>query len=430
MVNANFKTTVLNVLFGLFVIKLLWLLVNQFFIPFDYRSWQLSEFLINYQGGFVRRGIIGEPLLFLSRRFHINLEWTVKIISLLLFVLTCTFFIRAFHKRGYPLYLLPLCFFMGSSVLFSYYGTWVRKDFLMILILIAICLIYKKNTLPIFVRITIINLLAVFAILAHEIFAFFSLPVLVLLLMQFFSRKQRRQLTAFGLACLSLLPSFIAFILVTQAHGDTETAAAIWASYGLPPDAEPAFNAVGALGWTTEYGFNYHLESNLFTEYMGIFGVLFTLITIPVVYYLAVNAPKVFGKRVEAYSEKRRKILASIVIFQFLCLLPAFLVLSCDYMRLYMYWMLSSFAIFLTVPDESLEALFPRICTNWVCRINSGLDMLLPPSRTLVAILMLFAGVCPVTYGFSIWNICKSSVFIQLLDMFSNAISYTLYIIS
>lgn len=37
--------------------------LHSFIYPFDYVRYEVSDWLINYQGGFVRRGLIGELLL-------------------------------------------------------------------------------------------------------------------------------------------------------------------------------------------------------------------------------------------------------------------------------------------------------------------------------------------------------------------------------
>lgn len=123
----NRKQTLLNIIYCIFVFALLYKLVVQLFIKYGYESWQISEFLINYQGGFVRRGLTGEILLFLTKNFGIDIVWTIKLFCLLCFTAVCTFFVRAFLKKGYSLYILPLCLFLGSGIT-GY--SWIRKDYL------------------------------------------------------------------------------------------------------------------------------------------------------------------------------------------------------------------------------------------------------------------------------------------------------------
>ena len=51
-------------------------------------SWQYGEWLINYQSGFVRRGLIGEFLYLLSKIFNSNLQ-----VTFILFLSAIVFFI-------------------------------------------------------------------------------------------------------------------------------------------------------------------------------------------------------------------------------------------------------------------------------------------------------------------------------------------------
>ena len=50
-------------------------------------SWQYGEWLINYQSGFVRRGLIGEFLYLLSKIFNSNLQ-----VTFILFLSAIVFF--------------------------------------------------------------------------------------------------------------------------------------------------------------------------------------------------------------------------------------------------------------------------------------------------------------------------------------------------
>ena len=46
----------------------------------------MSEWVINYQGGFVRRGLIGEIVFQISKVFNINLRFSFFIIQSLLYL--------------------------------------------------------------------------------------------------------------------------------------------------------------------------------------------------------------------------------------------------------------------------------------------------------------------------------------------------------
>ena len=74
-------------------------------------------------------------------------------------------------------------------------------------------------------------------------------------------------------------------------------------------------------------------------------------------------------------------------------LLPFFLILSCDLGRIFFYWIASSFAVFLLIPKEKIEKLFPVFYVEFIKRINSVLANILYPTKTTVSLIMMFIGV-------------------------------------
>ena len=410
----NPRQTLLNVAYILFLLSLLYRFIEQLLTSYDYGSWQISEFLINYQGGFVRRGLTGEILFFFAKHFNINIEWTIKIVCLICFATVCTFFVRVFLKKGYSLYILPLCFFLGMGVLEVY---WIRKDYLFFCFFISVLWLYNKNSLSIEIKLLSINILSVFGILCHEIFAFFALPILFLLLFNQYKNKR-----GIILATLSLSPSIFAFFLVVIMHGNIETAQSIWDSWcailGKTPSEVDHWNVAGisAIGWTSRWALGYCFRGNFLTVDKGIISSSVWCITFPVVYYIAVNALLVFRKNENIFTNKHKTVLSSILLFQLLCLSPVFVFLSCDYMRVFFYWIASSFAIFLLVPMDKIK-LFPAVFVNFVERINKVMINILPPSKTTLVFLIMFIGICP--YWFDIERAYKTTMLYNILFILS-----------
>ena len=379
----QFKTKILNILYFLFLISLLSRLIADAIEISGDKAWGISEFLINYQGGFIRRGLLGEILFFLTKHSNINVDWTIKIICLISLIFVCSFFVKSFLKKGYTLYILPPCFFCGSLILS---GDWVRKDAIMICFLIAILWSWsyfnikqnRKTTGSI-----LINFLAILIILTHEVFAFFALPILFLLFYNYYKRKGHLKSIIYSL--LSLLPTFFAFLLMIVKHGDQQTAQAIWDSWqtlSLKESSEvPLWNSIGAVGWETKWTIEMHLKHNFLTIDNGLISTLYWIVVFPIVYYILTNALSVFKKQANIYTEDDRTILSSIVLFQLLCLLPVICFLSCDYMRVCFYWSTSSFAFFLLIPKKIQKEIFPSWFIRTTQKTNNCLDYLLSPTR-------------------------------------------------
>lgn len=322
------RTKILNTLFIIFFIGLIFNFIKGILFPYTYSSWQISEFMINYQGGFVRRGLLGEGLYYLAKNYNVDIILTIKILCAVLYLSVCSFFVYAFRKKSYPLYILPLGFFCGALIMgdnpVHYY--WIRKDCLMIFSLILTLLICFKTNIPLFAKILIINILSIFVILNHEIFVFFSFPVFFFILFSHF--KKKGSYLAFIHPTVCLLPIVLATAIVTLAHGNADTTQIIWNSWAhfLPEkDILPIGYSIAALGWDSIGTFITHFKFNfLSVGQYSIWSVVAWCFIFPVVYYISVNVLFVFRKTPEDFTEKHRVILSSIFLFQLLCLLPVF----------------------------------------------------------------------------------------------------------
>jgi hypothetical protein len=141
---------------------------------------------------------------------------------------------------------------------------------------------------------------------------------------------------------------------------------------------------------------------------------------IPAVYYIVSNALLVFRKNENIFTNKDKTLLSSVLSFQFICLLPFFLILSCDLGRIFFYWVASSFAIFLLIPKNIIEKLFPSFFVVFIERVNRRLTFFLCPTKTTVALLMIFIGM-PI-FIFSFNYVIESSLIGNIMFLFSKSI--------
>lgn len=411
----HIRQTLLDTVFILFLLSLLYKLIQQFLADYDFQTWQISEFLVNYQGGFVRRGLPGEVLLFLVKNLNISIQWTIKVISLVCLSGVSVFFVKAFLKKGYSLYILPLCFFLGNGLFTSW---WIRKDYLFFCFFIPVLWIFSKGNLSASLKFILINILAVLIILSHEVFAFFALPILFLLL--FNEYKNKGILPSLVISFLFLLPGILAFLLALRYSGSPETAHAIWTSGGeffSREFAERYNNSIDALAWSVSSTLMCHLIHNFLYADEGIFSSVVWVITFPVIYYIATNALLAFRKTENIFTKDDRTVLSSVLIFQLVCLTPLLTVLSCDYSRVIFYWIVSSFAVFLLVPAGKIKRIFPAGFTRFVERFNDLLTTILRPSKTTLFFLMLIIGISD--WKFMVEWTYKSSMLYNVLFIIS-----------
>lgn len=148
-------------------------LENIFFaLKLDNRSWQLTELLINYQGGFVRRGLLGEVAFQVSERIGIPANLIVVLVSLFCFLFVVTYIFLRTDVLPMFIWFSPLL--LGSAAMGKYI---VRKDFLLLTLVILLLLALRRKK-PTILGLLYANMLLTAGSLIHEAFLFLSLGVI------------------------------------------------------------------------------------------------------------------------------------------------------------------------------------------------------------------------------------------------------------
>ena len=240
---------------------LLWAFGSQLIaaLSWGHDSYQMTEWLINYSGGFVRRGLPGWLIGICSDATGAQANHLVIGFSTLCYLLLAIWFLRR-STRTFPAMLVLSCIVMGFP---AYQDSIVRKDCLGLLLLIG-CLAVDRSRLPRPAIILALNLLAGVAILSHETFVFYALAGFVL-----FRSGTENPPTIIGFIrrSLVLLPAAGCFLLTVVFHGTPGQAEAVNDSW-LPlwriidpgnPDLETPGAAIQALGWTSEHGLSLSL---------------------------------------------------------------------------------------------------------------------------------------------------------------------------
>jgi hypothetical protein len=370
--------------------------IQQIFIKYNYQHPGISELLINYEGGFVRRGAFGQLLFKVCSSIDIPPYPVILTVYALSFAFVLLFFLFILIQKQLSLYLMPMAFFACGFVTDG--GSWIRKDCLMIAGFILTLVAFRKSN-RMTSKILWGNAITVLMILNHEAYLFFSVPALVLIFCSKFLEENNHVLIthrfkalAYSIACLT--PSLICALFCFTYKGDYNLAHAIWRSWYPLIGEQPIGYSVDALGWNTGKTISAHFYKNFLEPISGsirIPSIFKWIVIFPIVYYLSVNTLWLF-QRTKNHSKEDRTYLSLLVILQFICLLPMFTVLSCDYLRLMHYWILSSFAVYLLVPKHFLLLAIPRPLLNLTSKANLLMDRLVPPNELLVGALLIFVG--------------------------------------
>jgi len=208
-------------------------------------QWEIGDWLINYQGGFIRRGLLGEIFLRVSRILGINIVILVLIIQVFFYLVFLVYTCRLALKSTFS----PLnaaIIFSPAFILFPVLDPQggFRKEILLFTLLAIDCF-YLGTTdkkiargLPI-----IVGLAAVIIVLSHEIFAVYLPYVLCAFIIydKGFGPASKKIL-------LALLPAMaIAIFIVLFSKGDSQVINSICNS--LKTSAPSDCFRTGAIFW-------------------------------------------------------------------------------------------------------------------------------------------------------------------------------------
>ena len=360
-----------------------------------YQSWEISEWLINYEGGFVRRGFLGQILYALEQVHLYDVRIAIRLLYVLSSIVILLILYRVFKSEGWAPVLLPTGLCLGYTL----FNLWGRKDFLMLALAFAIFLCYRaaikrngKSAAPWL----LLYVLSIIQLLSHEASFFFTYPILMLYSYRRFRISSLSCSRSAARALIHFLPVLAVMAAVCLFKGDKSVADAIWASWGEVfasyPDASGIHqvgSSVQALGWNAVSTFGYHFHSAylgcLSPSPRGIFLALFVILS---AYYLLTRIDCVsMGKKRPRHLD--HTLLSDVALVQFIALLPMFTVLSCDWGRTLPYWVLSSLFFYHVFKREAVT--FPSCLTKTSRAVQgfiSGNRLLCSPATYLLLVLL------------------------------------------
>ncbi len=306
-------------------------------LSWGHENYQITEWLINYAGGFVRRGLPGELIWHLSKLTGIQANYLAIFAGFACYLALVAWFLRR-ATPTFPASILLSCIILGMP---AYQDVIVRKDCLGLLLLLG-CVSLDRSKLPRSAAILCINVLACLAVLAHEAFMFYVIPALIL-----FSAREREPLNRLRIIrrSLALLPVVGCFLFTTWYHGTPAIAKAVNDSWlplwqviapGNPHISEPAA-AIQALGWTSAQGFSlsYYLLTTGFYQPLA-WAMVFMVSFVLFVLYTNRDADRNSHPAMEMRIQVTAMLLAQLVFIS-----PLFL-LGVDYGRWLFLWVAST----------------------------------------------------------------------------------------
>lgn len=295
------------------------------YIP-DYETYEISDWMINYEGGFVRRGLIGQCLLWANHIHSFDIRYAIVLIEAFFYVLFLYLIFKIFNKYKWSLLGAMFPIVCSTTSLTVY-----RRDFMML------CLCYlsyklffrylKDNRInSLIISIMIMSV----SITIYEPIFFVMVPVLVL---QYWNKKKDIINSLF----IFLIP-ILCMVLSCIFRGTDNQVNDIWQSW-LPYlsqyvdiQNENIGFAIQFLGLTNQEVFSLHYECT-FRDNMPLWTIITLIIVFSLAYFLCTYVPSVYreGKRLCENIDKYE--ISKILLFQLFIQLPIFTLLSCDYGR-------------------------------------------------------------------------------------------------
>ena len=303
-------------------------------------SWTVGEWLISYAGGFVRRGLPGELIHFISEKYSLSpilLIWIISSVALLSLASLILYFCKNLFDKSFLLSQLIILAPLSEDY-------FIRKDAFLVffygLSLLILRSFYEKKFNKL-ITIFSVNFISIIAIFSHESYGIWGLPSIVLIFYIFERYNQKTIFKSLLYSTLFLMPSIFSFVLCWLFKGNQDQSLIIHQSWQSLSEILPSVTAlykkdpsgaIAAIGWGTSQVFTSSLLSqfNLFIFWHP--GMW--LLTI----YVAI---KLFiGKKKDLNQKLKRTLLCS----QLIAFIPMFLFV--DIGRWIFMWLTSSALLF------------------------------------------------------------------------------------
>ena len=299
------------------------IILNYFFFKFRLifreNPYIAGDWLINYQGGFVRRGFFGEIIYFIATNFKISI--------LTLAYLTSSFFFFTFImvyyqclKKSLTSNLLLIYLFLPSTLLFTFFDPLAigRKESLVLLFISLYTFFLINNLICKFIIRLLLSLLILIVTLTHEIM-FFFVPYLFAIKFIYFNHTKYNILKKFYFEIILFFISFIAifFIFLYSHLHDNYLLCRSLLNLNLNQSICGAVIADYKSKQSFAPLFPYFFERN----YLKTYGLIIFLNFLPIIFYFFYNKQLV----------KIKSIMITYVTFSLICFfftVPIFLIVN------------------------------------------------------------------------------------------------------
>ncbi len=239
-------------------------------------QWILSDWLINYQGGFVRRGLMGQIIFLLTSWLHVSPLLLAVVVAMIGYVVISWSIWKLMANSSWRLWVLAA---FVSPALIGFTVTargGFHKDVLFLASLAVLLVMMLRKGVNAWILSTFITVACSFCILSHEPL-FIYLPYMLAALAIGVGEIKR-------VAAIALVPVLFAmasFYAVATHHGDDHTVAAICDSIGKE-NAALCNGSIGNLSHSSAYARKETVDESTLYHYYRIYPAMGLLALLPI----------------------------------------------------------------------------------------------------------------------------------------------------
>jgi hypothetical protein len=382
-------------------------------------SWSVGEWLINYAGGFDRRGLPGQVIYEISSGTGIP-PWTLATLISLAAWLALSVTLLKVSRSVFSPVLIFSSFCLASPLIG---GFMVRKDcFNLVLLALSVLLIrwsIRKTSsgFDFYLASGSAGVLGVVGVLSHESYGFYALPSVVAAILCLGDQIFDRRKTGSGLLLVAV-PILLSTFICAYFKGTPAIAEAINLSWSGLADripgayAEKPAGAIWAISMSSIEGLRYSLEPIL----LG-FGNQFIWRPLPLLASFIVSLGVISSPA--AFTEQGRPLEGAVrrlFILILLCMLPVF-VAGHDYGR----WLFMIFTATILTVSICGDALLSNKHFMGQKLLRAGARPMLSLSGKCWMVALLLWGIPAYWNGWSLEAFLSSSVYGFLISLGANA---------
>lgn len=362
----------------------------------SYFWYGISDWLINYQGGLVRRGLIGEILY---QIYHIKpypVKYAILIIDLVFVVTFIVLSLHAFYKRHWSILPLLFPYVCTGAGLLSY-----RRDFLMMVLIYVIYDIFfkylKNHKVKYLIWTAAVMCLCCFI---YEPFFFLTVPIMSLLLLTDQSDIASWHRRAFRVVGFTIFP-IVSMTILFLFKGGSNVVSEIWNSWEPLFEAYPQTFPMPGVGCGVEalkntfpqaVRFNTNLLFRLdeLPSMMAVVSNILLIISFPMIWFIVMRVPSVNYRTHVLESTKETPLLSSVFIVQCVAMLPMFGILSCDVGRTLPYCIYTTFFFVYLSGKHDVNISLTKYIDSFSLMVNASIDRNKLMSSFLFYLFVLF----------------------------------------